>query len=348
MIVHPDSENVFAQAVDDALKAFVVDQRQLLQGAGTDIADLLDIARDFVLGGKLVRPRFCRAGWLVAGGDPDDSRLPVAAAAWEWLQGSALVHDDLMDDSATRRGRPSVHRAARERHRSDKAVGDPDAFGLSQAVLIGDLMLSWVDAQFRRSGLDLVPAGLAVIDACKSEVVAGQYLDVLTQTRAHSDEETVRSVLVFKTAKYTIERPLHCGAVLAGADDTLLRQLSDIAIPLGTAFQLRDDVLGVFGDPATTGKPAGDDLREGKRTLLIARVEQLGTPLQRAAIGEWLGRSEGIDILREIIVDSGALASVEREIASLSQTTHAAIDALGGSARDILGPLADRMVDRQA
>ncbi len=164
----------------DELERFAARRRAELADVGTDLAPFLDSAVAFVAGGKRLRPLFCRAGWLVAGGDPDDPALVTAAASLEWLQASALVHDDLMDGSDTRRGHPSVHRDFEARHRAvEGSVGDAARFGQATAVLLGDLMLSWADEQLRSSGLPRVPEALRYLDLCRSEVVAGQYLDVL-------------------------------------------------------------------------------------------------------------------------------------------------------------------------
>jgi geranylgeranyl diphosphate synthase type I len=322
------------------LADFVERRRTELTAVGPDLGPFLDAAADFVAGGKRLRAAFCLAGWLVAGGDPDDPAVVAAAASLEWLQGSALVHDDLMDGSDTRRGRPSVHRAFEAVHRERGAAGDAQGFGLSTAVLLGDLMLSWADEQLRSSGLPRVPEALRYLDLCRSEVVAGQYLDVLAQTRREVSVEEAMTIVRFKAASYTVERPLHIGAALAGADDALLEGLSAVAVPLGQAFQLRDDVLGVFGDPATTGKPAGDDLREGKRTVLVARAAELGTDDDREDLVRLLGTREGVEPLTELVVRTGALAAVERDIARLEAEVDAAIDALGPRARSTLGPLA--------
>ncbi|WP_317698749.1 polyprenyl synthetase family protein, partial [Aeromicrobium sp. REDSEA-S32_B7] len=257
------------------------------------------------------------------------------------LQASALVHDDLMDGSDTRRGHPSVHRDFEARHRAvEGSVGDAARFGQATAVLLGDLMLSWADEQLRSSGLPRVPEALRYLDLCRSEVVAGQYLDVLAQTRATVTVEEAMTIVRFKAASYTVERPLHIGAALAGADDALVAGLSAIAVPLGQAFQLRDDVLGVFGDPAATGKPAGDDLREGKRTVLVARALELGSDDDRELLTRLLGTREGVAPLTDLMTRTGALAAVERDIARLEDEVDEAIDALGPAARDVLAPLA--------
>lgn len=330
----------FRDDVAAALASFAAARRAQLVEVGPDLVPFLDAAATFVAGGKRLRPAFCRAGWLVAGGDPDDPRIVTAAASLEWLQGSALVHDDLMDGSDTRRGVPSVHRAFEAQHRDASMVGDPERFGLSVAVLLGDLMLSWADEQLRASGLPRVPQALRFLDLCRSEVAAGQYLDVLSQTRPHVSVEEALRVVHFKAATYTVERPLHIGAALAGADDALLAGLSAVAVPLGQAFQLRDDVLGVFGDPAETGKPAGDDLREGKRTVLVARAAELGDDADRDLLARLLGTREGVAPLTDLVVRTGALAAVETDIARLEAEADAALEALGEHAVATLGPLA--------
>jgi geranylgeranyl diphosphate synthase type I len=332
-------DDAFRTRVDAALAEFAGQQRQVLADLGPDLDEFVNAAIDFVRGGKRLRPLFCRAGWLVAGGDASDPRLDHAAAALEWLQGSALVHDDLMDGSDTRRGRPSIHRAFEKRHRDAGLSGDPIGHGASVAVLLGDLMLSWADEQFRSSGLPHLTVALRYLDLCKTEVVAGQYLDVLAQTRPSVGVEEAMRVVRYKSAKYTVERPLHLGAALAGAEEALISALSDVALPLGEAFQLRDDVLGVFGDPGVTGKPAGDDLREGKRTVLVARAAELGTDADRDLLARTLGTSDGVDALRELVERTGALAAVEADIERLERQADAALDALPAGSREVLEPL---------
>jgi geranylgeranyl diphosphate synthase type I len=337
----PAADSTFRTAVARQLDHFVADQRLLLTDLDPAVGDLVDAAVDFTVGGKLFRPTFCHAGWLLAGGTLADPRIAAAGAAFEWLQGSALVHDDLMDGSDTRRGRPSVHRDFEARHAAAGAVGDAEQYGARVAILLGDLMLAWADEHFRRAEPDARTARLW--DACKSEVVSGQFLDVLAQTRDTLDVAGAMHVIRFKSAKYTIERPLHVGAALAGGDDLLLARLTDVALPLGEAFQLRDDVLGVFGDPADTGKPSGDDLREGKRTVLVARTAEVCGHDRVLAL---LGRAEGVDELHDLIESSGALAAVETDIERLVTQAEQAIAVLGAEAATVLDPLVDAATRR--
>ena len=216
-------------------------------------------------------------GWrTVNDAAEDDAALVIAAASLELLHACALIHDDVMDASATRRGRPSAHHAFAELHRTSGWTGDPDVFGTAAAILLGDLLLSWADALFASAGLpeSVRPEVRHVWDDMRELVMAGQYLDVLVQARGEFSAEDALRVAKFKTSKYTVEGPLHLGAAAAGAGRDVFAALTAYGVPLGEAFQLRDDVLGVFGDPEVTGKPAGDDLREGKRTLLIALTMQ--------------------------------------------------------------------------
>jgi geranylgeranyl diphosphate synthase type I len=162
---------------------------------------------------------------------------------------------------------------------------------------------------------------------------------VLAQTRPSVGVEEAMRVVRYKSAKYTVERPLHLGAALAGADDALIGALTDVALPLGEAFQLRDDVLGVFGDPGVTGKPAGDDLREGKRTVLVARAAELGSDSDRARLADGLGTPDAVDDLRELVERTGALAAVEADIERLERQADAALDALPAGGREVLEPL---------
>ena len=345
-MTEPADDPDFGTLVDRALARFAERQTAILHPLGADLERFTAEAVAFVAGGKRLRPRFCHAGWLVAGGRPGDEHLATAAASLEWLQASALVHDDLMDGSDTRRGRPSVHRAFEALHRAEGRDGDAAGFGTSAAVLLGDLMLSWCDEMFTGAILDSpglssrLSAARRFLDLCKTEVVAGQLLDVAGQTRPRLSVDEAMTIVRFKAAKYTVERPLHIGAALAGASDDLLDGLSAVGLPLGEAFQLRDDVLGVFGDPTVTGKPAGDDLREGKRTVLVSRTYELTDDAGRDLLDRGLGTPDAVSELTALIETSGALAAVEADIARLEADTDDAIARLPGHAQDVLAPLA--------
>ncbi len=322
----------FRTSIQSTLDAFVDDQAARLAPLGDDAARLVDAARRSMSGGKRFRASFCYWGFRAVRADPpDETPLVTAAAALELLHASALVHDDVMDASDTRRGRPATHRAFEGQHRDQRWSGDPGQYGVAAAILLGDLLLSWSDEMLRTCGLgdEAVRAAMAFFDTTRSEVIAGQFLDVSVQARGASDVEQAMLVLRYKSAKYSIERPLHIGAALAGAPEGTLDALSEFGLPLGEAFQLRDDLLGVFGDPDVTGKPAGDDLSEGKRTVLVALALERAAAGDAArlatALGTRLDRPAVVDLQR-VIEESGARAEVERRITALTRQSLAALE----------------------
>ena len=341
--------------VRTALDTFLAGQAAELATIADDLAVVGEALTEFVLdGGKRLRPAFCYWGWRGAG-RPDGDEIVAAAACLEWVHACALVHDDVMDGADTRRGRPAVHRRFAALHRAEGWLGDPDVFGRNAAILLGDLCLIWADRMLNASGLptDAIARATATYDEMRGEVMAGQYLDLLEQARGGQDVARALRVARFKTAKYTVERPLHLGGVLAGAPAATLETYTGYGIPLGEAFQLRDDVLGVYGDPAETGKPAGDDLREGKRTVLVAIAQRRGTEAQRDVLKRLLGDRHlddaGVAALREVIADSGALAEVERLVATRATEAVAALDAgdVEPEARRVLTDLAAAATSRR-
>lgn len=345
---HPlDAEDLRVR-VHKVLDAFLSRQADVLDGVSPECAPLVDHVADLMRGGKRLRPAFCYWGWRGAGG-ADCEEVVVAAAALEFFQAAALIHDDVMDDSDTRRGMPAVHRRFATLHRGSGWTGDGERFGLAGAVLAGDLCLVWSDELFTACGLagERLARGRAVFDRMRTELMGGQYLDMLEQAvagarRADDAVERARRVIRYKSAKYTIEQPLLIGGALAGAPPEQLAAYSAYGLPLGEAFQLRDDVLGVFGDPAQTGKPAGDDLREGKRTVLVATALERATPAQASLVRSLLGDpgldAAGVEALREVIVTTGALDAVEALVDELVAASRAALAAadLAGPARAVL------------
>jgi geranylgeranyl diphosphate synthase type I len=344
----------FRDRIQTALDSFLDEQAERLAPLGDDAARLLAEARVSVSGGKRFRAAFCYWGHRAVVPEPvDEDALVRACASLELLHASALVHDDLMDASDTRRGRPATHRQFERDHRGAGWRGDPEQYGGAAAILLGDLLLSWADELLRRCGLPLgqVAPALDVFDRCRSEVIAGQFLDVSVQARGGADVETAMTVLRYKSAKYSIERPLHIGAALAGATPATMAQLSAFGLPLGEAFQLRDDLLGVFGDPGATGKPAGDDLIEGKRTVLVALALDAAAPEDAALLDRSLGTTLSVpevQRLREVIDGSGAHAQVEAVIGELATHAVAALDRadLDDHARGVLRELASSATQR--
>jgi geranylgeranyl diphosphate synthase, type I len=341
--------------VGDALTGFLRRQRAQAGQIAAELSAPIDAICAVLDGGKRLRPAFCYWGWRGAGG-ADQPEIFTAAAALELLHASALVHDDVLDDSDTRRGRPSVHRLFAARHAEAGWRGDADEFGRGTAILLGDLLLAWTDELLQASGLpeDALSRGRPVLDLMRTEMLAGQYLDLLEQATAAGTVQGALRVVRYKTARYTIERPLHLGAALAGpANPSLTSGYSRYGLPLGVAFQLRDDVLGVFGDPARTGKPAGDDVREGKRTVLAAIAREKATAAQAQALDRLLGNpaigEAGVAEFRDLLTGTGALADCEAMIGGQVAEALAAVPSLPAPAevKSALAALAITATDRR-
>jgi geranylgeranyl diphosphate synthase, type I len=342
------------QAVASALEQFLGRQRAILAAIGDDMLPWLDATRDLLAGGKRLRPAFCYWGWRSAGA-ADCTEILAAAAALELLHASALVHDDLMDASDTRRGRAAVHRQFANRHEAAGYTGSSEQFGAAAAILIGDVLLAWTDELYHGSGLPprSLLRGRPVLDAMRTEVICGQFLDLVNQVAGDESVASALRVVTYKTAKYTIERPLHLGAALANGRPAVSSALTGYGIPLGIAFQLRDDVLGMFGDPQQTGKPVSGDLREGKRTVLIALARERASDAQAALIDRRLGdrslTEQQAAEVRAVIADTGALAECEALIAANVKEAVAALDGapIAADARSALAELAVTATDRE-
>ncbi|MCL2481960.1 MAG: polyprenyl synthetase family protein [Propionibacteriaceae bacterium] len=315
----------FTAAVQASLDHFIDTQRDLLAETGERLTIIWDEVAHFTRGGKRMRPAFCYWGYVAVAGS--DSNPPHAvmdiASSLDLLHLFALVHDDLIDASDTRRGAPAAHRFFENYHRENSWQGDSEEFGRNAALLLGDLLFGWSLAMVEQTTLssERLKRARPYLDAMRSEVLAGQFLDVLHQVRPSADKDVVadaKLVMEFKTAKYTVSRPVQIGAALALASDGIQQGLGRFGAHVGYAFQMRDDLLGVFGDPAVTGKPAGDDLRQGKQTALIGYALKGASPSEVTRLKQILGNpdvtEEAIDQARQILTDSGAVASTEKAI----------------------------------
>ena len=329
----PES-NRLIDLVDERLGRFLETRESILLSIAPEVGQLASFSRQFLSGGKRFRALFCYWGYRAV----HDARTPEepdrlgpvigTASALELFHAAALVHDDIIDSSDTRRGAPSAHRRFEALHRENAWEGSPEGFGTGAAVLLGDLLLGFSDDLLAESLADEVPSDRArgvrrEFGRMRAEVIAGQYLDILEERswRTGPEDELLpraERVIVYKSAKYSVQAPLVLGALLAGATLGQLDSLREFGLPLGIAFQLRDDMLGVFGDAEVTGKPSGDDLREGKRTVLIALARKTLPASARRVIDELLGDPElddaQIRMLQSTITASGATAEVERMI----------------------------------
>ena len=366
----------FTDAISEAISEFLHSQEEVLSGLGPELGPVQQVAADLTAGGKRLRPAFCFWGFVAAAGDPGELQpaLTSAAASLDLLHVSALVHDDVMDSSDLRRGQPAAHRRFERLHSDLGWVGDPTVFGRAGAILLGDLLLMWSMQMLHRAGLpiEVLERGLPIIEIMRTEVTGGQFLDVVAQARDHgsylpADESGAQAaattqlhqsldeaarVVEYKSARYTVRRPLQFGAALGGADQDLLAGLGAFGSPIGRAFQYRDDLLGVFGDSALTGKPTGDDLREGKRTVLVAQALAGADPAGRRLLESQLGNkdldADGVAQLQRVIADSGAREAVEKMIDHDHSEALAALSAapVTAAGRTALTALADAAVRR--
>jgi geranylgeranyl diphosphate synthase type I len=337
-----DPQTPLSQAFRDAVSAeindFLSEQSSVLDSMGPELVPVHLMASQMLCGGKRIRPAFCVWGYVAAAGNPSNEELKsllTAAGSLDVLHVSALIHDDLMDSSDLRRGRPAAHRQFEALHANAGWLGDSAAFGRAGAILLGDLLVMWSAQMLHGAGVEqsALERALPIVEAMRTEVTCGQYLDMVAQ--AHplrkrapaigSLKPTIElalddasRVVEYKAARYTVQRPCQIGAAIGGGDDELYFALGAYGSPLGRAFQFRDDLLGVFGDPQVTGKPAGDDLREGKRTVLVAHAYahsgDAGQKLLLQRLGDPGLDETGISELQQVIVESGARDAVESMI----------------------------------
>jgi geranylgeranyl diphosphate synthase type I len=358
--------------VHERIEDFLVERSTILRSISPDLEPLDAFSRRFLSGGKRFRALFCYWGWEAVGARDFDpfapeggrDRFPVvsAAAALELFHAAALVHDDLIDNSDTRRGAPSAHRLFQALHGESGWTGSDADFGRAASILLGDLLLGWSD-ELLDEGLAALPdrgaarAARAEFMRMRTEVTAGQYLDILEErawiTKPDSEQRLrAERVIVYKAAKYSVESPLAIGGAIAGATSGQLDALRAFGLPLGIAYQLRDDLLGVYGDPEVTGKPSGDDLREGKRTMLVAIARERLAPGQRRLLDELLGdpalEPEQVRMLQRTISECGAVDEIELLIeANVARAAEALADApISREARAELGSLAKAVTRR--
>ena len=344
----------FREQVQSALDTFMARHTPQLTAVSDELEPTIAALTAFLASGKRLRPACAYWGYVGAGGT--DDAIIAASASLELLQASALIHDDVMDNSDSRRGMPSIHRQFEAHHAQQRMHGDAAQFGTAAAILIGDLALVWTDTMFYESGFDAAALlrGKRVLDDMRTELMAGQFLDVLEQARGGGSVERAQRVTRFKTTAYTIERPLHLGAALAGAPESTFNAYTAFGVPLGEAFQLRDDLLGVFGDALETGKPAGDDVREGKRTVLIALAHERASAADRQRLDELVGNPaltiDDVQAVRDILERTGARDDVEARIEAGRAQAIAALDspAITRDAADMLRAIAVAATDRSA
>ncbi|MBB4686736.1 polyprenyl synthetase family protein [Amycolatopsis jiangsuensis] len=334
------------------VRAFVTDRvREYFTGRASEIP-AVTVLPEFVAGGKLLRSMFAYTGWCCGG--PESDAALRAAGNLELLHCFALAHDDVMDGSAWRRKQPALHVQFARWHEEHGLRGPAARFGESAAVLTGDMLLVWAERMLCESGLDTAAIARArpVYDMLRSELAVGQFCDLVNDARELPSWDDVLDVIRRKSGNYTVRRPLEFGAALAGCPQQVIDALGVYGGVLGEAFQFRDDLLGVFGDPAVTGKPAGDDLRERKATSVVVLAAEMADRRQRgelaglldldvvddAAIGRW----------RVLLAETGAPDQLEKYIDARVRRALEAIDLAGLPQRPAaaLAVLAGRCTER--
>ena len=371
-------QSAYLNAFNTLMVEFFAAQRELLEGISPETLPLLEAIESLSIGGKRLRALLSYWGWRGAGGAPVTEQrgswsIVKAGMAVELFQTSALIHDDIIDRSDTRRGAPSVHKRFEAAHEQNNWRGDAFNYGLTGGILAGDLTLAWSAEVFASLGEGAIYGSPArtIFDRMRSEVLAGQYLDVYSEVLDTEDADSALqralNVIRFKSAKYSCEHPFTIGGALAlqaralesgaGAiseQHPVLAGYRAFGLPLGEGFQLRDDELGVFGQPEVTGKPAGDDLREGKRTVLVALTSAALSEQEAALLHDGLGNpnlsDEQVERIRELMVSSGAFAEHERLIEDKSRAVFEALDALelDELVRAALSDIVDRALRRKS
>ncbi len=325
----PESLRRLAARVERRLDDFLAAERDRWSSFDPELAQPIDEIRRLVLsGGKRLRPAFCHWGYVGAGGGSDDQIDIDAGAAFELMHAFALFHDDVMDDASSRRNQPTTHVVAATEHAEKGWAGESRRFGEGVAILVGDLAVVYADRFLEGA----TPEAIRIWNELRIELNIGQYLDILGGVSRTRDITRAERICRYKSGKYTIERPLHLGAVLAAPEraDELIPHLSNYGLPLGDAFQMRDDVMGVFGEETVTGKPVGGDIVEGKPTPLLARATRRATSAQLDVL-ELVGQP-GIDgdtiaRIQQVIIDTGALDELEAHISALTESAVASLDA---------------------
>lgn len=315
--------------VDSRIEALLATEVERWTAVDAQLTAPLEALRQLVLaGGKRLRPAFCHWANVGVGGDPEDPVVIDAGAGLELLHTFALVHDDIMDGSPRRRGMEAIHMQFLGEHRRQTWRGEDRRFGEGVAILVGDLAFVYADLLL----IGVNPTAAAVFNELRIEVNVGQYLDLVGTVRGDPTVESARRICRYKSGKYTIERPLHLGAALAGRLTDVEAALSAYGLPLGEAFQLRDDLLGALGDKVLTGKPVGDDLREGKPTALVARALAVATASQAVVlsrVGDPDLTDGDIAVLQQVLLETGAVDAVEGEISRLRDEAVQAIAQAG-------------------
>ncbi|MDP3057346.1 MAG: polyprenyl synthetase family protein [bacterium] len=354
MIIEQELKNfktVFDKEMEKFLDLKIVQAKKISPEASGAVQNL----KNYVLGsGKRIRPALMYYAYLALGGKNKKEALRLAMAS-EFIHAFLIIHDDVIDRDDFRRGMPSIHCIYKKIALKDHYSVSAPHYGNSQAISIGDMCFSFVgeiisQSKFNRGIKDKL---LKKISDIVFNTTIGQFHDVFAAAVKNGiDEKHVLTILEYKTARYTVEGPLHLGAIMAGASGRVLKSLSDFSIPLGIAFQIQDDILGVFGSSQETGKPVGADIREGKKTLLIVRALEQASANQKKdlhlALGNDKAGREQIERARKIIIDIGSLEYSKRSAEKLVNASRLVLTRsnLNKESKEFFSAVAEFMIKR--
>ncbi len=339
---NPKSIASIVDPINQRLAEAIRTERKLWEKIDSSLSDPFMSLEDLVFsGGKRLRPAFFYWAHVGAGGDPNSAEATNIAAAIEMLHAFALAHDDVMDRSEERRGEPSIWQRFANLHSEHAWQGNPVHFGEAVAILVGDLAHVLADKLMEHTS----PTVSQLWEELRVEVNIGQYLDVLSGATGKFDQSSARKILEYKTGRYSVQRPLQLGAALAGQYDEFSKPFTTFGQPVGVVFQLRDDILGVFGNSDQTGKPTGDDLREGKPTPLMAEAFARASEQQKNILSKIGSRDlsdEDIFDIQEVVEETGAKDAIEKEIQDLTGMALTTLSSmtLEGNASEALSELA--------
>lgn len=345
----------FKKKVDPEIEKYFEKVIREAENKDDIIAEALRYVRKIILaGGKRLRPAFMYYGYLAAGGREKDKIIKTSIGI-ELVHTFLLIHDDIIDKDKKRHGLDTINFRYEKLGKKFFRQINPGHFGNSMAIIFGDMVAALGNQVIFNSDFNpaLIVKALHKLQTIISATVVGQARDVYMEYRKRTTEKEVLKMYEYKTAKYTIEGPLHLGAILAGADDKLLKVFSAYAIPVGIAFQIQDDILGVFGDEKKLGKPVGSDVRQGKYTILVAKAIEKAGGKQKDIIKNILGKNDltknELEIFRNMIIETGALSYAKNMAVKLANQGKRAIEKekINPEAKEFLTGIAEYMVKRE-
>lgn len=358
IIIEQELKN-FKKLLDAELEVFLDKKLKTAEKISPMARGMVQNIKNYVLSsGKRIRPALMYHTYLSLAGKAGSRKKEAlrAAMAPEFIHTWFIIHDDIIDKDDLRRGNPSMHYLYRKLGKS-KFNNSADAahYGYSQAISAGDMAAGFANEVIADSMLsERIKSGLSKkISDIIFNTAIGEFYDVFAAIEKNISEKEVLTILEYKTARYTVEGPIHLGAIMAEAGDKVIKNLNDYSVPLGIAYQIQDDILGVFGASKETGKPVGADIREGKKTLLVVKALEAGNAEQRAKINSALGNHEitGKEIreAQEIIKETGSLEYSRKMAKKFASQSNKALakSALDPKSKEFFREVSDFIINRK-